>query len=149
MVKFYQFKSRGYTLNAWAAYDVFLIAFLAAVLGGERQRGLTPGRCRFWVELGRAFLVQVLAWWSTEVSSLGLTGCCCHKTGLKKECKRLTPPANLKALVCIDSVQSPKRTFKKSEETRKDYMSKQPKKSQYAAIVGGGVKTRHLSEHPA
>ncbi|CAK9082778.1 Two-pore potassium channel 3 (AtTPK3) (Calcium-activated outward-rectifying potassium channel 6) (AtKCO6) [Durusdinium trenchii] len=25
-----------YTLNAWAAYDVFLIAFLAAVLGGER-----------------------------------------------------------------------------------------------------------------
>ena len=28
--------SEGYTLNAWAAYDVFLIAFLAAVLGGER-----------------------------------------------------------------------------------------------------------------
>lgn len=25
-----------YTLNAWAAYDVFFIAFLAAVLGGER-----------------------------------------------------------------------------------------------------------------
>ncbi|CAJ1368039.1 unnamed protein product, partial [Effrenium voratum] len=25
-----------YTLSAWAAYDVFFIAFLAAVLGGER-----------------------------------------------------------------------------------------------------------------
>ena len=28
---------QGYTLNAWAAYDVFFIAFLAAVLGGERR----------------------------------------------------------------------------------------------------------------
>ena len=34
-------------MNAWAAYDVFFIAFLAAVLGGERPLPL----CR-WGKMG-------------------------------------------------------------------------------------------------